>query len=121
MSNKEQVEKDLREYLAKAENLRNADKLAYLKAVFDKHFTFTQLPHVVTRHDLQNIVGDAKGKFTNQPIRPQISGKEVEREDLTKIAIIEAFIGYLNRNQLLKKTVSFDYTDDSNQYETLEE
>lgn len=114
MSNPDQVDKDLREYLSKADNLRGEDKMKYLRALFDKHFTFTKLDHVIIRHDLASVIGDAKSNMATMRSRPHISGKLVEQCNLTHVAVIEAFIGYLNRNGLLKKHVAFDYTDEPN-------
>lgn len=117
MSNKEQVDRDLRDYLAKADNLRNADKMSYLRALFDKHFTFNKLDHSVNKGDLFEIISVAKGNYSKQGSRIQISGKEVEVCDLTTVAVIESFIGYLNKHDLLKKKVAFDYSDASETYE----
>lgn len=117
MSNKDSVDKDLQEYLAQADNLKNADKLNYLRALFDKHFIFNKLDHSIIRHDLYSIASAAKGQFSNQRARPHISGKQVDSSELTTIAVIEAFIGYLNRNELLKRHVSLDYTDSEDSYE----
>lgn len=121
MSNKEQVDKDLREYLAKADNLRNEDKMSYLRALFDKHFTFTKLDHLVIKHDLFGILSTAKTNFTKQGIRPSISGKQVDQSELVHLAVIESFISYLNKNELLKRQVKFDYTDDSHEFESMED
>lgn len=120
MSDKETVDRDIGEYLAKADNLRNADKRSYLRALFDKHFTFTRLPHLVVKHDLNVIISGAKSNFATQRNRPHISGKLVDQSELTSLAVIDSFISYLNQNGLLKKDVSFDYTDEADEYEVLD-
>lgn len=117
MSDRDTVDKDLREYLAKADNLSNSGKLNCLRALFDKHFTFTKQDHVIIRSDLFGIVSCAKANFTNQRLRPNISGKPVESGDMTSLAVIESFISYLNRNELLKKNVAFDYTSEAEEFE----
>lgn len=116
MSNKEKVDLDLREYLLKAENMRNEDKMNHLRALFDKYFTFRLTEHYVTKHDLYQLISDAKSQYVNLPLNPEISGKRVDKTDLTSIAVMEAFILYLNKNNLLKKLVKFDYTDSSHEY-----
>lgn len=117
---KAQVDIDLHEYLRKAENLRNEDKLNYLRALFDKHFTFTKLDHKVTKNELYNIVSDAKNNMTKQRIRPHVSGRIVDQSELPSLAMIEAFISYCNRHDLLKKNVGFDYTDEPD-FESIED
>jgi len=120
MSNKETVDRDIGEYLAKADNLRNEDKRNYLRALFDKHFIFRKIPHIITRFDLVNIVSLAKSNMSGQRIRPNVSGKPVEQGDTASLAIVEAFISYANRHGLLNKETSIDYTDEADQYEVLE-
>lgn len=117
MSNKDLVERDLREYLAQADNMRNEDKMNYLRALFDKHFIFRKVGHLMGRSDLFMILSDAKSKFTKQQVRPNISGKPVDNCDLTNLSVIEAFIMYLSRNGLLNKHVEFDYTSEAEEYE----
>lgn len=114
MTNKESVDKDLREYLAKADNLRNEDKLNYLRTLFDKHFVFTKLEHLITRNEFSNIVSQAKTVYSNQSLRPHISGRRLDQTELPHVAMIESFISYLNRNDLTKRQVSFQYTEEPN-------
>lgn len=120
MQTKELVEIDLKDYLVKADNLTGADKLVYLRAIFDKHLIFTKAGHKVTRHDLFGISNTSKTNFSTQRVRVQVSGKQVEHAERLQLATIDSFISYLNRNDLLKKHVAFDYTDDSEQYDVLE-
>lgn len=120
MSNKETVDRDIGEYLANADNLRNEDKRNHLRALFDKHFTFRKIPHTINRFDLVNIVSQAKGNLSVQRIRPHISGKQVDQGDTVSLAVVEAFISYLNRYSLLNKEVGFDYTVEGEEYEVLE-
>jgi len=111
MSNPQQIEKDLREYLAQEPNLRNADKLKYLQAIFEKHLEITKLEHMINKNDLYEIVSMAKNQFSNQKLPVFITGKAIDLEGCKNIAIMEAFINYLNNKHLLKKLVKFEYTD----------
>lgn len=120
MSNKEIVDRDIGEYLAKSDNLLHEGKRSYLRALFDKHFTFRKIPHTITRFDLINIVSIAKNNMSAQRVRPQLGGKPVDAGDLASLAIVEAFIGYCNRNGLLNKEVGLDYTSEGEEYEVLE-
>jgi len=121
MSNKDQVEKDLREFLLKNDNLRNEDRLRYLMAIFDKHFAFNKLDHVITYNDLFNISGKAKTAFSKLPAKLMVGGRKVDSGDMRAVAFIEAFVCYLNENNLLQKLPVIDYTNDDNQYESNEE
>lgn len=121
MANPQQIESDLREYLEKSDNLRNADKFQYLKAIFEKHFATEKLDHMLTKRDLFLIISGSKEEFTRQRANPHVSGKEVDKTDLRVLAVIEALVTYLNRNQLLKRLVKIDYTDPSSETDTIED
>lgn len=111
MSDPQQIEKDLREYLEKEPNLRKEDRLAYLKTIFHKHLEINKLEHIVNSRDLFQIVGYAKTFLTNVKLPMRISKKQLETTEATHVAMIESFIAYLNKNNLLKKLVKFDFTD----------
>lgn len=111
MSDPQQIEKDLREYLAQEPNLRNADKLRYLQAIFEKYLEISKLEHVVNKGDLYEITSMAKNRFSNQKLPMFITRKAVEPEEFRNIAVMEAFINYLNGRHLLKRLIKFDYTD----------
>lgn len=121
MANPQQIERDLREYLEKADNLRNEDRFKYLKTIFEKHFGTEKLDHMIIRHDLFQIISTAKSVFSNMKPNPDLSGKPVDKCDIPNMAVIEAFISYLNKNNLLNKGVKFDFTDPANEYDTLED
>jgi hypothetical protein len=111
MSDPQQIEKDLREYLEKEPNLRKADKLAYLQLLFMKHFGFNKLTHMINKRDLGDVISGAKQTYVNLPTNAAISGISVDKSELPNVAVIEAFINYLNRNSLLIKPIKFDFTD----------
>jgi hypothetical protein len=119
MSDPQQIEKDLREYLEKEPNLRRADRLTHLMVIFNKHFGLSQLDHMVNKKDLGDVISGAKQIFVNLPINASISGTLVDKSELPQVAVIESFISYLNKNSLLKKTVKFDYRD-SDDFEVIE-
>lgn len=114
MSDPQQIINELREYLEKEPNLRREDRFVYLKAIFDKHMEFKKLDHMVTYKDMFNITSDAGSIFTKFVLPLKISCRRLDSGELKNIAVIEAFIGYLQRMNLLKKTVRFEYTDSEN-------
>jgi hypothetical protein len=117
MSDPQQLEKDLREYLEKEPNLRRADRLSYLMIIFNKHFGLSKIEHLVNKDDLFGIISGAKQEYVRQSTHLNLSGKPVDKSESPHVAMIESFISYLNRQSLLKKAVRFDYTDTSNSYE----
>jgi hypothetical protein len=111
MSDPQELDRELREYLEKEPNLRRDDRLKYLKTLFNKHQELSALDHIVPHKDLYEIFGGAKEKYTNQKLPAMISRKRLDGNELTHIAMIESFVSYLNKNHLLKKLVKFDYTE----------
>lgn len=111
MSDPQQVEKDLREYLEQESNLRREDRLKYLKAIFDKYLTLTKLDHMITRHDLLGIISGAMSSYSKLSLPVSVSNKKIDNSELTSLAMVESITGYLNKNHLLKKLVKLDYTD----------
>lgn len=111
MSDPQQLDRDLREYLEKEPNLRREDRLNYLKIMMNKHLEINKLEHVVNSADLFEIVSRAKNNYTRQSVPVRITRKQVESSELTHIAIIESFISYLNKMNLIKRLVKFDYTE----------
>jgi hypothetical protein len=111
MSDPQQLDRELKEYLEKEPNLKREDRLNYLRALMNKHLEFNKLEHVVTSQDFYEIVSGAKNNYSNARLPVKITKRQMDGNELTHIAMIESFIGYLNRMHLTKKTVKFDYTD----------
>jgi hypothetical protein len=111
MPDPQQLDRELREYLDKEPNLRREDRINYLKSMMNKHFEFLKLDHMINRRDLYEIVAGAKSNFTDRRVPVRISKIQVDQSELTTVAIVESMLAYLNRNNLLKKQVKFDYTD----------
>lgn len=109
MANPEQIEQEIKEYLQIEENLRGADKLAYLMAIVNKHFAIDKIDHTVDYQDLQNSVNNAKSSYARTTLPMYISKREVHPQEVNHVLVLEAFIGYLNKNKLLKRLVKFDY------------
>lgn len=111
MSDPQQLDRELREYLEKEPNLRREDRLLYLKAMMNKHFEFTKLDHMINYNDLYEILSDTKKNYTNLPGNVNITRKQADQGQKVHIALIESLIAYLNRNNLLKKLVKLDFTE----------
>lgn len=109
MSNPDELDKELREYLNQEPNLSRGDRLAYLKAVMNKHLEFNKLEHVVNHRDLWEIVSGSKKNYTDFRLPLNVSGRVVDTSEVTHVAMIEAVVSYLNRMNLLKRLVKMDY------------
>jgi hypothetical protein len=111
MSDPQQLDRELREYLEKEPNLRREDRLVYLKSLMNKHLEFNKLDHIVNASDIYDIMSGAKSNYTNKRMPVRISRKQLDSAEATHISVLESFISYLNKMNLLKKLVKFDYTD----------
>lgn len=67
--------------------------------------------HTITNRDFFNIVSNAKKSYATVKLPITISKKQLEPNDTPHVVMIEAFISYLSKMNLLKKTIKFDYTD----------
>jgi hypothetical protein len=102
------LEQELREYLSKESNLSREDKLQFLMLIFNKNFKTKKMAHIINFYDLASIVSDSKSCFMNLNLPLFLSSKRVDDTSLTTVAVIDAFIRYLNQHNLLNKEIMFD-------------
>lgn len=111
MSNPDQLDRELKEYLEKEPNLRRDERVTYLRSIVNKHLELNKLEHVINSYDLTNIICFSKVEYTKLRLPMKITRRQVDNSDLPHVAMIEAVISYLNKNHLLKKLVKFDITE----------
>lgn len=111
MSDPQQIERDLLDYLEKEPNLRRVDRLAYLRTIFNKHLEVNQLEHVVTSQDLMLTISDAKKHLVKSKLPVRIGNKQLDYAEAIHVAVLEAFILYLGRMKLVRKIIKFDYKE----------
>ena len=70
--------------------------------------------------ELQGIKDDAKKIFSTQKTPLFVENKQLEFVDLTHVAVVESMIRYLNRNNLLNTEVKINYSDLSNDLDSLD-
>jgi Flp pilus assembly CpaF family ATPase len=109
MSEQEQIEFDIAQYLEKESNLTENDKRQYLRAMFEKHFAFRKLDHLLNYHDLHDIISNAKSRYND--VKSVVSRKQLYPTEVAHTAMIEAVISYLNSKGLSVKIVKIDYTE----------
>lgn len=120
MSDPHQIDRDLRDYLDKEQNLLKEDKISFLMTIFQKHLSISKLNHNINYYDLTSIVSTAVGNLRDQSLPMYVSGKKIDPSLLTAVAMIDSVSSYLNRNNLAKRVLSLDLTDNSAEYEGLE-
>jgi phage anti-repressor protein len=74
---------------------------------------------LITAKDLHYIISSAVKQFTQLPNEIYISNKKVDEKDFSKIAIANSMILWFNQKNLLNKTVSFDFTDKSLEFDEI--
>jgi len=85
------------------------------------HASEPQKDVMITANDLFLLISQAKREYLSLNSGLHISGIEVDKKDLPHISVTNALLLFLNGENLLKKMVRFDITDQSGQYEELEE
>jgi hypothetical protein len=110
MADPKQIEQELRDFLQQEDHIRPSDRLTYLMAIVNKHFDLDKIDYMVDHYDLQSIMSLAKSSYPTYTMPVFISKKEVHHSEVNYVLIIEAFVTYLNRNNLLKRLVRFDHT-----------
>lgn len=111
MSNSDQLDRELREYLEKEPNLARNERLLFLRSIFSKHLDFNKLEHVITNNDFFNLVNDSKVEYTKLTLPMKISKRQVDSSDTPHVAMVNAVLSYLNKNGLLRRLVRFDDRD----------
>jgi hypothetical protein len=76
---------------------------------------------VFTHKDLLQIKDMAKNEFRNLPGNLYLSNKKLEENEVIQISLANAIVSWLNHKELMNGSVSFDYTDHSNEFDGSEE
>jgi len=111
MADPAEIERELRDYLEKEDNMRHSDKLPYLMLIINKHFGLDKIDHIVDYHDLDSIISHAKSVYAQTSMPMQISKKELSPSQTNYALVLEAFVGYLNRHKLIKRLIRLNHTE----------
>lgn len=76
---------------------------------------------IIRIKDLFFIKSLAIREFNNFSLPTSLSNIQLEQNDLLHVALIKSLIMWLNGNNLLKRLVQFDTTDNSTQFESIED
>lgn len=115
MSNlKEQLDVDIKRFFEQIETQNFNDQKETLRNLFNKYIHLSKADHVMDYYDLNDIVSNAKGKFSRKTF-PVFLGKKrrkVMDTEQANLCIIESVISHLNQKDCLKKLPKFDYKED---------
>jgi len=76
---------------------------------------------LIVPKDLSYLISLAKNQYKYLSSDIHISGKKVEESDFKHISLAQAVIMWLNSQNLLKREVKFNFTDNSYEYDSIEE
>jgi hypothetical protein len=111
MSNPDQLDRELREYLEREPNLGTNERLLFLRSIFSKHLDFNKLEHIINTTDFANIINTSKVEYANLRLPMKISKRLVDNTDYPHVAMINSVISYFNKHSMLRRTVRFDDRD----------
>lgn len=113
------VERDLREYLAKEHTMDREGRLKHLMSLYTHHEAIDSVPHKINQKDFQLVISMASHRMFKMKMPVHVSHKRIDMTDSRHVAFIEAVIGYFNSGGLLKREVGFDFTTDEYDFEPL--
>lgn len=111
---KKQMEDDMKQFLDNIESQSHGDRVVTLRNLLEKYVHLNTCDYMMDHFDLQSIVGSAKTKFSNDkmPIFLGEKKRQVMQSELPHMMMIEATIGWLNKNNCLKRLPKFDKRED---------
>ena len=112
MSQMNEIENDVLEFLSKSEGLRYSDKKELLMLFFKKHLVMNQGDLLLSYDDMQQVISNAKSMYSSIafPVRLQDSRnvtKELTPGEIGNYCVAESMISLLNRNEALKRLPVF--------------
>jgi len=116
LDQRKKVEQDLKEALNEMERLPREYQLKTLMQVYDKHLMLGTAPVKVSHYDLMVIISNAKQAMVDLPGRLVVSKKELYQSDIRFVAMLESFIGCLNRLECFKRLPMIDKTPQDIEY-----
>lgn len=75
-------------------------------------------PVVFGYKDLNSVISQAKLMFVDMNLNRKLSGKQLEQQENTKIALANSLFMWLNGEHNLKRVVLFDFVDDTYDFES---
>jgi hypothetical protein len=85
------------------------DEVEDLKKQLAEAKSLTPETHLVTLKDFELMVSCAAQEYVKRAFPIKLSGKQVSSGHEPHFFLIEAFVAHLNRYEILRKPVTFDY------------
>lgn len=103
----EEMERDIKDYLDKIDNMNENDKRDALRLLFVKHLHLENSEFLLGKYEFNCIISNAKTNFVNQSTHVTVEGKDIQQEHKRIICIAQAVIGELRKLKVLHKVVKF--------------
>lgn len=110
MSELDQIEQEMRNYLEASKKLSTEERTRRLSEMFDKNFIMDKNEHKIKAKDLHDIISMAKMLWTQTAMPMRVTGYQLEPHEVNHAVLIDAVVSYLNKNKLLRHLVKFDKT-----------
>ncbi len=114
-----EAELDIINFMKKFEHMRDEDIKNVLRLMLAKYLQIVDSDFMLTRHNLHNIINDAKSNFTQLPSEVYLDGLENKHKltqgnsrgdsELRTIAITQAVLGELRKEKVLGRPVKFNF------------
>lgn len=108
MSDKEQIRKDIQQYMDEEEQLTRLAKRELLQSIFDKHFVLSEGDLVLNKHDFNKIVSDSKRIMSSMTLPAVIGSSSVDAHEVNVLACIEAAVQVLNSKGAFRRLPKFN-------------
>lgn len=115
----DEVEQDIVNFMKKLENMRDLDIKEALRLMLAKHLQIMDADFLLTKHNLYNIISNAKSNFVKLPSIVYLDGLENKNQliqgptgdddQLRIISIVQAVVGELRREKVLGRPVKFNF------------
>jgi len=85
------------------------DEIEDLKKQLAEEKSLTPEPQLITLKDFELMLSIASQEYVKRAFPIRLSGREVSSGREPHFFLIEAFVSFLTKNEVLKKSVVFDY------------
>lgn len=115
----DEAEQDITNFMKKLDNMKDCDIKNALRMMLGKYLQIMDSDFLLTKHNLQNIISEAKSNFVNLPSEVYLDGLEnkhkltqgTTRDDnqLRIVSITQAVLGELRKEKILGRPVKFNF------------
>ena len=112
MSELEDIERDILDFLSKVDSLKHSDRKELLTLIFKKHILTNKSDVMLSYDDFQMVVSNAKTLYTQIAFPVKLTDergntKDVTGNEIANFCVAESMISLLNRKEALKRLPVF--------------